>query len=91
MRRRMMVLAFLVSVAAMGCTPAERCAAARGASLACTFVNVAADEVCEGAAVMGGTAGGEGPPLTADERAAALESLDAARAAVLAAPEAPAP
>lgn len=88
MRVRSLVVLVAMATAA-GCTPAERCAAARGASLACSFVNLAAEEVCEGSAVMGGTAGGEGPPLTADERAAALESLDAARAAVLAAPEAP--
>lgn len=87
---RGMVLLVGLAALAVGCTPAERCAAARGASLACTFVNVAADEVCEGASMGGAaTAGGEGPALSPDERAAALESLDAARAAVLAAPAAP--
>lgn len=80
---RAMVGASIACSVLVGCTPAERCAAARGASIAAKVLDEVAARACENGGLLVGSSGGELEAIedtTEAERAEALEALEAAAA-----------
>lgn len=71
-----------IATGLLACSPAERCAAARGASIAAAVLEQVAERACDGP-IVGGTSGGEtdaADDATPEERAAAIDALEAAAA-----------
>lgn len=80
---RAMLVASVSCSVLVGCTPAERCAAARGASIAAKVLEEVAARACENGGLLVGSSGGELEAIedtTEAERAEALEALEAAAA-----------
>lgn len=71
-----------IATGLVACSPAERCAAARGASVAAAVLAEVAERACDGPIV--GSSGGESAAvpddMTAEEHRAALDALEAAAA-----------